>query len=193
MIVVVPQNQIRVKCPRADSISIMNQPWRLSEGFQVEDPLIFVPWGITPVELKCLLTAKNAGGLLKRTGDDYTLACIALNGLKVRLGLRFRNRREFLGLTLREGRLRELHLFQDAAHDLRQSYDLFQQHLEQVFGKPTTIEDGSHDKSLPSRSWQIGSVRVDHSVFERFVPEEHVRIVHHGRLPGAVHNTKCSI
>jgi len=54
------------------------------------------------------------------------------------------------------------------------SYEDFQQHLEQTFGKPTITTPGS--VGFPTHTWRFPGVDVFHYVFDRFGPEEHVGI-----------------
>lgn len=160
-----------------------SRPWDLSGGFQLEDPHLFVPWGITTDGLVTLVERDHSKRLKRVTDDYYTLPCTILRGLRVNLGFHFRGGKTLLGLRLQPSRLLELEVFRDAYPDLQVSYRDFQDHLEQLFGKPTTVKAGDFDAAMPTAVWQLGMVQVHHYVFDRYGPEEHVHFLRKGRLP----------
>ena len=135
----------------------------ISAGFQVEQPAVFVPWGITPAQLLDL-----AGGLTEVTRGYYTARCVSLGGLSHQLGFHF--------YPAVGGRLTELEFFQVFATPLSESFETFQLHLEATFGPPKQTEAGS--AGFPAHTWRFRRVRIVHSVFDRFGLEEHVRIQH---------------
>jgi len=58
--------------------------------------------------------------------------------------------------------------------ELPGNYQDFQQHFENVFGKPSKTENGR--EGFPSHEWLVPGARIVHYVFDRFGPEEHMRI-----------------
>jgi hypothetical protein len=135
----------------------------LSRGFQIEDPDVFVPWGIGEDEVWTLLP-----GIVRLVTTGYLAAKVrSLNGMEHNLGFHF---------TPREaGSLHELEFFRFGQSDIAASFAEWQAHLERTFGAPTAQSPG--DEGLPNCTWQIGAAQVRHLVFDRFGPEEHVRIV----------------
>jgi len=135
----------------------------LSEGYQIEDPQVLVPWGITEGQLLKLLPVKPR----EVTDGYYWLNCVSLSGLGHVLGFHFAPRQD--------GRLSEFEVFRRSYGDMVASYDEFQHHLVATFGEPTQQTPG--DEGLPNCTWQLGTAQTQHSVFNRFRPEEHVRLV----------------
>ena len=136
----------------------------LSEGFQIEDPAVFVPWGIGEDELLDLLPTKPH----HLTSGYYVIDCTSLSGSKHALGFHFRSD---------PSKLKELEFFRRSNPtypDLRPSFEDFQRHLELTFGPPTSESSGS--EGLPHFRWKVNEATIDHYVFDRFGPEEHVRI-----------------
>jgi hypothetical protein len=136
----------------------------LSAAFEVERPSITVPWGISEHELLSILPAEPHHVSV----GYYVIDCASLGGLQHALGFHFR--------PLEHGTLVELEFFRRAYPDLAASFDEFQQHLEDTFGAPTSRGEG--DAGFPSYTWRVGSAWIMHYVFERFGPEEHVRMTH---------------
>jgi len=134
----------------------------LESGFQIEDPLVFVPWSVTEEELLSLLPIRPN----HVTTGYYVIDCTSLSGLHHALGFHFRPREH--------GALRELEFFRRAYPDQAASFAEFQDHLEATFGPPSRRSDGT--EGFPNFGWQIGSAWIKHYVFDRFGPEEHVRI-----------------
>jgi hypothetical protein len=134
----------------------------LSEGFQIEDPEILVRWGITESELLALLPTEPR----HVTVGYYVSDCISLSGLGHRLGFHFRPQED--------GQLRELEFFRYSYPDQAASFEEFQEHLVATFGPPQRESPG--DQGLPNYGWTIGTATIQHYVFVRFGPEEHVRI-----------------
>src|SRR5690349_3662186 len=122
----------------------------VADGFEIEEPAVFVPWGVTEDGSLQVLPATPR----HVTSGYYVIACTSLGGLQHQLGFHFRPRQG--------RRLAELELFHTDARDLN--------------GSPTTEEVG--DADLAAYGWTLGPTRVRHYVFERFGPEEHVRIEH---------------
>lgn len=135
----------------------------LAAGFQIEEPQVFVPWGLTESELRSRLPRAQ------RVTDGYFVAeCTSLGGLNHQLGFHFEPRVQ--------GRLVELEFFRRSHPDLRQSYDGFQAHLEATFGRPTDTAQGSWDDAMPVHHWFQSGASITHLVIDRLGPEEHVRI-----------------
>jgi len=145
------------------SAHALNRTTRLMEihkAFAIEDPAVSVPWGISESELNVLIP-----GLHHVTPAYYTLPVTVLGGLRCMLGFHFRGSR---------GGLSELEFFRTAYPDQRASFEEFQRHFEQAFGPPSSSKPG--DQDLPSHEWRLSSISIVHCVFDRFGPEEHMRI-----------------
>lgn len=132
----------------------------IREAFTIEDPAVSVPWGITELELQALVP-----GVRHVTRAYYTLPVTVLGGLRWMLGFHFRSP---------SGGLWELEFFRTAYPDRRASFEEFQRHFEQVFGPPS--HSGPGDQGLPSHEWRLPGASIVHYVFDRFGPEEHMRI-----------------
>lgn len=133
---------------------------QLRSGYEVEDPAVTIPWGMLPRQAADLLSPHT-----RRVNDNYlTLECTSMGGLRHSLGLHFRQ----------EG-LRELEIFRRSyPQDLRPSYDEFQGHLEMTFGPPASSTPGT--EGFPNHVWQVDGCYIRHLIYDRFGPEEHVRI-----------------
>ena len=137
----------------------------IAEGFSIEQPDLFVPWNISEAELRRIFTGNR---LCEVTRGYFTTSCVSLGGLSHELGFHFHPRAG--------GVLLELEFFRRAYPDQAASYHEFQRHLESTFGKPTTTTPGS--EGFPTHAWKLPRVRIGHYIFDRFGPEEHVRIEH---------------
>lgn len=134
----------------------------LKDGFQIEEPAVFIPWGISEDQLVDLLPVAP-----RHVASGYhVIDCKSLSGLHHALGFHFR--------PPADGKLRELEFFRRAYPDMQESFLDFQAHLEATFGTPTSQSPG--DLGLPHYYWTIDGTWIRHYVFERFGPEEHVRI-----------------
>jgi hypothetical protein len=135
----------------------------ISKGFQIEQPELFIPWKVSETELQ-----KIFGGQLLRhvTHGYFTTHCISLGGLSHELGFHFHPRGG--------GVLIELEFFRTSYADQAGSYQEFQQHLEKTFGQPVTTTSGT--EGFPSHTWKFPGAEIVHFVYDRFGPEEHVRI-----------------
>ena len=134
----------------------------ISEGFQIEEPDVFVPWGVSEAELSDLL-----GSHLRHVTDGYyTVSCHSLGGMKHELGFHFEPRHN--------GKLHELEFFRRSYADQAGSYKQFQRHFEQAFGPPDRTEPGT--EGFASHEWHRPGAVIRHYVFDRFGPEEHMRI-----------------
>jgi hypothetical protein len=134
----------------------------LDSGFKIEDPPITVPFLIGEDELR-----KLVGSRLRHVTTGYfTVSCCSLGGLEHELGFHFEPRSG--------GRLVELEFFRRAYPDQAQSFAEFQKHFEREFGEPARTVDGP--EGLPSHVWELGRFAIVHCVYDRFGPEEHMRI-----------------
>jgi len=132
----------------------------IREAFTIEHPAVSVPWGITATELKALIP-----DLRRVTHKYYTRPVTVLGGLRCMLGFHLRGS---------SGGLSELEFFRTAYPDQRTSFEEFQRHFERIFGPPSSSQAG--DEGLPSYEWRLPGVSIVHYVFDRFGPEEHMRI-----------------
>ena len=135
----------------------------LSRGFTLEDPPVTIRFGISERELDQLL-----GERLRRiTNVYYCLSCMSLGGLQHELGCHFKR-------GLFKGRLDELEFFRKAYPDPVASFDEFERHFELAFGPPIETTPGS--EGLPNHRWLFPGFEIIHVVYDRFGPEEHMRI-----------------
>jgi hypothetical protein len=135
----------------------------LSRGFQIATPPIFIPWLTDAAGVEKLL---GGTAFKKVTAGYYTLDCEPLPGLRCLLGLHLHQ----------TGRFSELEFFRASYENQKASFDEFQKHFETVFGLPTIKKEGS--EGFPSYEWRLDGARIVHYVFDRFGPEEHMRIQH---------------
>jgi hypothetical protein len=135
----------------------------IERGFHVEQPSLYVPWGIPEAQLRQML-----GTQAKLVTAGYVAcACTSLGGLSHQLGFHF--------LPRPNGLLAELEFFRRDYPDQRASFDEFQAHLEATFGSPTRSLAGM--MGFPTLEWEFGSVVVKHFMAYRYMPEEHVRVL----------------
>ena len=135
----------------------------ISQGFQIEQPDLFIPWKISETELERLFEGQQ---LRHVTQGYFTTHCASLGGLSHELGFHFHPRGG--------GALIEFEFFRTSYADQSNSYQEFQLHLEQTFGQPERTTPGS--VGFPSHTWQLTGAEIVHFVYDRFGPEEHVRI-----------------
>jgi hypothetical protein len=142
----------------------------LATGFTLEQPALAIPWRISERELASLVAGPAIGrdGLKEVTTGYYVLShVVSLKGLVHELGLHFE--------PGRHGRLLELEFFRRSYPDLAASYREFQEHLEATFGPPT--HRNPSPEGFATCEWLYRHATIKHLVFDRFGPEEHVRIV----------------
>ncbi len=137
----------------------------ITKGFQIEEPNIFIRWGIPESELLKEIAIANP----KKITDGYfAIECTSLGGLNHMLGFHFEPKVC--------GQLIELEFFrkrQPNLPDISVSFQEFQQHLESAFGSPATKrKNGAYDVF----GWVFGNITITHLIQDRFEPEEHVRI-----------------
>ncbi|HMJ46600.1 MAG TPA: hypothetical protein VK498_04690 [Ferruginibacter sp.] len=136
----------------------------INKGFQIDEPNLFIPWGIEEMKLTNLFISKK---LTHVTTGYYTTTCKSLNGLDCELGFHFAPRFN--------GHLKELEFFRRNYDDPKKSFDDFQSYFEKQFGEPTYSRKGS--EGFNDYKWVIGNTEIIHNVFDRFGPEEHMRII----------------
>ena len=140
-----------------------NKIMDITKGFQIEDPNVFVPWLVSQSQLRELLSEH---GLTHITEGYFTITCKSMGGMEHELGFHFEPRSgDFLY---------ELEFFRRSYSDQKKSYQEFQVHFEAVFGKPNFIKPGY--VGFDSCTWNFQDVEILHYVFDRFGPEEHMRI-----------------
>jgi hypothetical protein len=138
----------------------------LNRGFTLENPPVTIRFGMSERELRQLV-----GDRLRRVTSGYhCLSCTSLCGLRHELGCHF------------ERGLRELEFFRKAYPDQRASFNEFQHHFESAFGPPTETMPGG--EGFPSHRWVFPGFEIVHVVYDRFGPEEHMRIRSTSRPPG---------
>ena len=135
----------------------------LSNGFNIDKPDIFVKWNITETELQALFQGYE---LKHVTTGYYTANCLSLSGLDCMIGFHFEPRKN--------GILMELEFFRLDYSNQQKSFNDFQLHFEKTFGKPTNTTKGN--EGFNNYEWMLNEVQIVHYVFDRFGPEEHMRI-----------------
>jgi len=134
---------------------------KIAAGLTIDDPPATVKWGTSESELQALL-----GPVLRHVTKGYWTAHVQVfGGLRCSLGFHFDRERDAL---------EELEFFRDSYSDQKESFDEFQRFFEATFGPPTTTEDGT--EGFANYVWSIGPIEIVHYVFDRFGPEEHMRI-----------------
>jgi len=137
----------------------------IAEGYNIEKPLIFVPWGITAEKLEDLFKHHD---LKKVTGGYYTIECVSLGGLKHRLGFHFRQDKS--------GTLALLEFFRENYPDYNKSFEEFQKHFTDCFGKPSK-EYPINEEGFPSYEWNLhDGICIRHYIMDRFGLEERLYI-----------------
>ena len=135
----------------------------IAKGFQLEQPRVFVSWGITHQELESLFQGLG----LRRVGDGFHLSgCSSLGGLSHSLGFSF---------SRTGGKLSEIGLHVPGV-SIEESYRQLQQHLIATFGPPTRTSPGEEMEECPHHTWLLPGVRVEHYVTEHFGPAERTYI-----------------
>jgi len=139
----------------------------ITVGFQIEEPNVFVRWGIPDSELKGLLKKS-----LKKIGDGYfTIKCRSMGGLEHYLGFHFYPRND--------GILTELEIFFAPNSDLEQTYIESRKHLNSTFGNASVNKMGSGIYEKFEHDWQewhMGNVIISHFCQYRFGSEQILRI-----------------
>ncbi|AJY76736.1 hypothetical protein [Paenibacillus beijingensis] len=137
----------------------------LKDGFQLEEPNLFVQWELVPEELVQLFKSMP---LKKVTNEYFTIECISLGGLPHKLGFHF--------YSQSPNRLYMLEFFRESYPDYIESFREFQEHFENTFGKPTK-QYPINSEGFPSFEWRIGkSIQIRHYIMDRFGLEERLFI-----------------
>lgn len=135
----------------------------IDKGFQINSPNIFVPWEINEKTLNELFIGQE----LKRvTTGYYSASCTSLDKLNCIIGFHFEPQSN--------GRLNELEFFRNEYRDQQKSFDDFQRCFTQTFGEPT-IRTKGYD-GFYNYEWRFNNIKIVHFVYDRFGPEEHMRI-----------------
>ena len=135
----------------------------IQEGYKIDEPDIFIPWDIDEQTLTQKLKMHNVKHI---TTGYYTISCKSLNGLNCIIG--------FLFEPKKNGLLTELEFFRTNYSDQGKSFSDFQSHFEIEFGKPTSEYNGN--EGFKNYIWNLENVQIVHFLFDRFGPEEHLRI-----------------
>lgn len=142
----------------------------IAKGFQIEQPLIFVPWGVPAEAIESLFPR----GVLERcAGDGFLLdSCKGLGGLDLRLVFRFDTASGALceivlgsrktGFKVRHSRNKMRHI------PIEVLYDQLQAHLEATFGPPAASSPGEGSVEFPDHIWLFRGVRIEHCAGEHF-------------------------
>jgi len=133
----------------------------LRHGVSIDEPPVVVYWSVSESELEQLF-----GSTLRHVTDKYWTARVRVFGdLSCNLGFHFRGS---------DGGLSELEFYRDSYADQTGSFDEFQRHFEAAFGPPTEQQPGT--EGFPSYRWLVPGAEIIHLVYDRFGPEEHMRI-----------------
>jgi len=135
----------------------------INKGFQIEEPRLFIPWNINEKTLNDLFEHEELHHVI--TGY-YTATCKSLNGLFCKIGFHFEPREN--------GHLNELEFFRERYDNQQESFDDFQNHFEKEFGQPSNSRKGT--EGFTDFLWVIKDIQIVHYVFNRYGPEEHMRI-----------------
>ena len=135
----------------------------IDKGFQIDRPNIFVPWDIDEKTLKDLFKGQE---LKHVTTGYYTINCTSLDSLNCMIGFHFDPRSN--------GRLNELEFFRMNYDNQQKSFDEFQNAFTNSFGQPSSTTKGN--EGFNNYEWRLNNVQIVHYVFDRFGPEEHMRI-----------------
>jgi len=138
----------------------------LSSGFEIEEPRVFVPWGISERVLVDLFGAYN---LRKVTIGHYDVSCVSLGGLHHELSFHFKPR---VG-----GVLIEMEVYLKASRSLTQSFKRLQNHFEAAFGVPSAAKHVRRSFPEYSYTWKLKGVRIEHHVRDRVWDTDQVKVI----------------
>jgi hypothetical protein len=136
----------------------------INEGIQIDEPGVFVPWGIGEEKLVALFNGENLEHI---TDGYYAIKCTLFNSLTCMLGFHFEPNLN--------GNLSELEFFRSSYDDQKGSFNEFQKYFVQQFGKPTNTNQGSKE-GFNDYEWVIDDIKIIHLIYNRFGPEEHMRV-----------------
>lgn len=135
----------------------------IEKGFQIDQPNIFVPWDIDEKTLRDLFKGQD---LKYVTTGYYTVNSTSLDISNCMLGFHFDPRSN--------GRLNELEFFRINYDNQQKSFDEFQNAFTHSFGQPSSTTKGN--EGFNNYEWRLNDVQIVHYVFDRFGPEQHMRI-----------------
>jgi len=138
----------------------------ITQGFKIDKPDIFVPWGISINEFHEILPEdwRNNDNFRKVTKSYYCISGAALGLESTDIGFHFKR-----------NQLNQIELFDPNQKDMNEGFKIYQSSLIKEFGTPArTIE---YDDLPPSNEWKFGKYRILHFAQERFGPETHLRFL----------------
>lgn len=135
----------------------------INEGIQIDEPGIFVPWEISAENLVALFKGKH---LKPVTEGYYVIKCTLFKGLNCMIGFHFEP-----GLN---GHISEFEFFRTNYDDQQSSFNEFQKYFVQEFGEPSNTTMGN--EGFNNYEWILDNIKITHLVYDRFGPEEHMRI-----------------
>ena len=140
----------------------------ISQGFEIEQPKVFIPWEISE---KVLIGLVNSPSFRRVTKGQFSLSCVSLGGLSHELSFHLMPRVD--------GRLKELELYLKNARSLAGSFKKLQRHVEAVFGPPTIANRIRRIYPECSYTWNLKGVRIEHhiSLTRRYWDADVVRII----------------
>ena len=135
----------------------------INQGYQIDEPNVLIPWDI---DEHTLVKVFDGYDIKHVTIGYYTISCKSLNGLECMIGFHFEPRKN--------GQLNELEFFRTDYNDPEKSFTEFQSYFEKEFGKPSSENMGN--ERFKNYAWNLEGAQIVHFVFDRFGPEEHMRI-----------------
>jgi hypothetical protein len=137
----------------------------ITQGFQIEQPSVFIPWGVSERGLRGLLASSK---LRQITKGHYSISCVSLGGLAHELDFHFKPRLN--------GELSELELRLRDTCDHAASFKRLQKHVESYFGVPTETKHVRQVFPEYSYTWKIKGIIIEHHVINRNSEVDCVRI-----------------
>jgi len=141
--------------------SVMN----ITRGFQIEQPNVFIPWGISEQRLRALLASSN---LRQITKGHYSISCLSLGDLAHELDFHFKPRLN--------GELSELEIYLRNARNPSSSFKRLQKHVESFFGAPDETKHVRRVFPEYSYTWKIKGITIEHHVINRISEIDCIRI-----------------
>jgi len=137
----------------------------IAQGFQIEQPKVFVPWRIND---KILVDLFSTYHLRKVTNGQFNISCVSLGGLHHELAFNFKPRVN--------GALVELEIYLKSYRSLTQSFKKLQSHVEATFGAPSIAKPVRQCYPEYSYTWNLKGVRIEHHVRDSFLDADRVII-----------------
>jgi len=138
----------------------------ISQGFQIEQPKVFVPWRITDKLLVDLFSTYN---LRKVTNGQFNISCVSLGGLHHELAFHFKPR---VG-----GVLIEMEFYLKSYRNITQSFKRLQSSFEATFGAPSITKHVRQYYPEYSYTWNLKGVRIEHHVRDSLCDADRVRVI----------------